>query len=138
MTLNDNWGWHAGDFHWKSAGQVIQLLLTCAEKGGNLLLNVGPKEDGTIPEESVRILDEAGEWLARHREVVTESERHPFSWNCTARPVTVRGSRIFLHFLNDPPRPALSGRRRASFPAGGRAPVSRQAGGGRSSLHRGT
>lgn len=86
MTLNDNWGWHAGDFHWKSAGQVIQLLLTCAEKGGNLLLNVGPKEDGTIPEESVRILDEAGEWLARHREAVTESERHPFSWNCTARP----------------------------------------------------
>ncbi|WP_337748388.1 alpha-L-fucosidase [Victivallis vadensis] len=102
MTLNDNWGWHAGDFHWKSAGQVIQLLLTCAEKGGNLLLNVGPKEDGTIPEESVRILDEAGEWLERHREAVTQSERHPFSWNCTARPVTVRGSRIFLHFLNDP------------------------------------
>lgn len=102
MTLNDNWGCHAGDTHWKDSTEVIRLLLACAEKGGNLLLNVGPKADGTIPPESVRILDAAGEWLKRHREAVTQSERHPFSWNCTARPITVRGDRIFLHFLNDP------------------------------------
>lgn len=102
MTLNDNWGWHAGDNHWKNADEVIRLLLACAEKGGNLLLNIGPREDGTIPEESCRILDAAGEWLKRHKITIANSRRHPFSWNCTARPITYKDNRIYLHFLNAP------------------------------------
>ncbi len=101
LTLNDNWGFHAGDECWKTPGEVIRMLLACAEKGGNLVLNIGPEADGSIPECSIAILDEAGKWLALHREAVTESERHPFSWNCTARPITMRGNRVYLHCLHD-------------------------------------
>lgn len=102
MTLNGNWGHHAGDSRWKNAGNVIEMLLTCAQDSGNLLLNIGPHADGTVPEQSVRILEEAGEWIARNRESISNSERHPFSWNCTASPITARGNKVYLHFINDP------------------------------------
>ena len=102
MTLNDNWGFHAGDHNWKKPADVINLLLTCAQGDGNLLLNIGPRADGIIPQESVDILDTVGEWLKGARESVVRSERHPFSWNCTARPITAKGNKVFLHFLKDP------------------------------------
>jgi len=102
MTLNDNWGYHAGDGNWKKPCHVVEMLLTCAEKAGNLLLNIGPRADGGVPEESVRILREAGAWLRRNQMAVRDSERHPFSWNNTARPITARGNRVYLHFLKDP------------------------------------
>lgn len=65
MTLNRSWGYNKDDSEWKSPAQVIDMLLACRAGGGNLLLNVGPKADGTIPEESVRILDEVGLFLSR-------------------------------------------------------------------------
>lgn len=102
MTLNQNWGFHAGDALWKMPVDVIEMLLRCAQSAGNLLLNIGPMADGTVPQESEKILREAGKWIARHRECFSDSERHPFSWNCTARPITAKGTRVYLHFLTDP------------------------------------
>ena len=103
MTLNANWGFHAGDHRWKQPIDVIDLLLQCASDGGNLLLNVGPRSDGTIPEESVRILDEVGEWLSKNREAIEFTQRHPFSFDCNARPVTRRANKLYFASLVDPP-----------------------------------
>lgn len=102
MTLNDNWGYHAGDRKWKTAQNVVEMLLTCAENAGNLLLNVGPRADGVIPDESVRILREAGAWLKKNRAAVTRSERHLLPVNGTAYPITARGNRVYLHFMREP------------------------------------
>jgi alpha-L-fucosidase len=102
MTLNKNWGYHAGDSRWKNELDVIELLLKCAESAGNLLLNVGPKPDGSIPAKSIEIMRGAGEWIKRNFNAISNSEHHPFSWNCTARPVTSVGNTVFLHFLVDP------------------------------------
>ncbi len=102
MTLNDNWGYHAGDNNWKNPIDVINMLLTCAEGEGNLLLNIGPYADGGIPDESANILREAGAWIKKNKISISNSERHPFSWNYTARPITVRGNKVYLHFLKDP------------------------------------
>jgi alpha-L-fucosidase len=99
MTLNENWGWHAGDQRWKSASEVVKMLGETARDGGNLLLNVGPKPDGTIPAASVRILREAGEWLRRNREAISNSERGPFSTNNWGS-VSMRGSRVYLQIRN--------------------------------------
>jgi len=99
MTLNDNWGWHAGDHHWKNPREVVKMLCETAAGGGNLLLNVGPRPDGTIPEESARILREAGGWLRRNGEAIRGAERSPFSWNNWGR-VTVTGNRVHLHIRN--------------------------------------
>ena len=65
MTLNGSWGYRKGDERWKSPSTVIDMLLKCRADAGNLLINVGPKADGTIPEGSVRVLDEVGRFLAR-------------------------------------------------------------------------
>lgn len=64
MTLNDHWGFHISDEEWKSPRAVVKMLLTCANGKGNLLLNIGPRGDGSIPEPSVKIIRKVGEWLA--------------------------------------------------------------------------
>lgn len=74
MTLNDSWGYHAADFNWKSPTTVIRNLITCARDGGNYLLNIGPKPDGTIPEESVRILSTVGDWMAKNGATIYQSD----------------------------------------------------------------
>ncbi|MDF3058512.1 MAG: alpha-L-fucosidase [Rariglobus sp.] len=99
MTLNENWGYHAGDTNWKTPRQVVRMLLETSCSAGNLLLNVGPKPDGTIPEESVRILRESGDWLRRNREFLENSGRSPFTWNNWGR-ITTKGDRIYLHVIN--------------------------------------
>ncbi|WP_373120300.1 alpha-L-fucosidase [Ruminococcus sp. Marseille-P328] len=63
LTLNNNWGYSSSDRHYKSAEMVIHMLVECVSKGGNLLLNVGPDAKGRIPKESVKILEEVGEWM---------------------------------------------------------------------------
>ena len=74
MTLNDSWGFQAADTNWKSPTTVIRNLITCARDGGNYLLNIGPKPDGTIPEESVRILTAVGDWMAKNGATIRESD----------------------------------------------------------------
>lgn len=74
MTLNDSWGYHKADENWKSPKTVVRNLVTCANGGGNYLLNIGPRGDGSIPEESVRILTSVGKWLERNGEAIYQSE----------------------------------------------------------------
>ena len=99
MTLNDNWGFHAGDSNWKQPNDVIQMLTDTARNGGNLLLNVGPRSDGTVPEESVAILKAAGDWLKRNGDAIYGSEKCPFSWNNWGK-VTQKGNKAYLIIFN--------------------------------------
>ncbi|WP_134087649.1 alpha-L-fucosidase [Olivibacter sp. XZL3] len=69
-TMNHTWAWHRGDFNWKSAGQMLRYLVSNASKGGNYLLNVGPKPDGALPLPAVRRLREMGAWMLTHSEAV--------------------------------------------------------------------
>jgi len=80
LPLNDHWGFHAADSNWKSPLSVMKLLLTAASKRGNLLLNVGPRGDGSIPEESVKIIRSVGNWLREGgEEAVTDCDPMPLS-----------------------------------------------------------
>jgi len=69
MTTNDNWGFH-NDNNWKTPHEVITIFVDAVSNGGNLLLDMGPKEDGTIPEEQIRILKELGAWNRKHGEAI--------------------------------------------------------------------
>src|SRR5947209_7454056 len=66
MTMNDSWGYQRADDDWKTPKQVIRNLITCAHDGGNYLINIGPKGDGSIPAESVAILGTVGDWMDRN------------------------------------------------------------------------
>lgn len=69
MTTNDNWGFHH-DNNWKTPYEVISIFVDAVSNGGNLLLDMGPKEDGTIPEEQVNVLKELGAWNKKHGEAI--------------------------------------------------------------------
>ncbi len=70
MTMNDHWGYNKHDHNFKSPKTIIHNLIDIAAKNGNYLLNVGPKADGTFPEESVKLLQEIGKWMAVNGEVI--------------------------------------------------------------------
>ena len=63
MTLNDSWGYQKADDNWKSAKTVIRNLISCSRDGGNYLLNIGPKAEGSIPQESIDVLTKVGHWM---------------------------------------------------------------------------
>lgn len=69
-TMNDSWGYQHTDKNFKSPHFLIRTLCDCMSKGGNLLLDIGPKADGTIPQEEVDILKEFGRWTSKHKEAV--------------------------------------------------------------------
>ena len=66
MTLNDSWGFNRGDDAWKTPKTIVDNLITCARGGGNYLLNIGPEPDGSVPPESVEILETVGQ-MARYQ-----------------------------------------------------------------------
>jgi alpha-L-fucosidase len=70
LTMNDSWGYQQHDHNYKSANQIIRIFADCISKGGNLLLDIGPKPDGTILEEQKKILKEMGRWTSKHKEAI--------------------------------------------------------------------
>src|SRR5687767_11373388 len=89
MTMNGTWGFKKNDHEWKSAEVMVRNLVDIASKGGNYLMNVGPKADGTIPMESVNSLKEMGAWMKVNGESIygtNGSPLKPFSWGrCTQK-----------------------------------------------------
>jgi len=71
-----SWGYVEND-EYRSAASLIHQLMDTVSKNGNLLLNVGPKADGTIPEQARSVLLEMGKWLSVNGEAVYQSR--PFA-----------------------------------------------------------
>jgi alpha-L-fucosidase len=63
--LNDSWGFKKDDHRWKSAETVYNKLKDINEKGGNLLLNVGPDAKGQIQPEAIAVLKDVAKRLER-------------------------------------------------------------------------
>jgi alpha-L-fucosidase len=96
MTMNESWGYHRSDDAWKSPKQVVRNLVTCARDGGNYLLNIGPKADGSVPEESVEILEKVGEWVSRNGEAIYGTERSETKRSLFAN-FTRKGNTLYVH-----------------------------------------
>lgn len=74
LTMNNSWGYQGNDKDYKTAYQIIRIFADCISMGGNLLLDIGPKADGTIPKEQVAILNELGRWNSKHSEAIFDSK----------------------------------------------------------------
>ncbi len=103
LTLNDSWGYNAADDNWKTPQQVIKLLVRCASGGGNLLLNVGPRPDGSIPRQSVSTLRRVGRWLDENGGAIYGTGRSPFG-GASIGMTTLKGNTLYLHVLRWPGR----------------------------------
>lgn len=69
IPLGNDWGYVPTDIY-KSPETVINTLVEIVAKGGNMLLGIGPKADGTLPEEVVSRLEKIGEWLQKNGEAI--------------------------------------------------------------------
>lgn len=80
MTIGRTWNYSAYDKNFKSGADLIRKLAEAASKSGNLLLNVGPKPDGTIPDYFVERLTVVGQWLKRNGEAIYGTVGGPFPY----------------------------------------------------------
>jgi alpha-L-fucosidase len=105
MTMNGTWGYKSYDHSWKSPKILIYNLVNIVSKGGNYLLNVGPKADGAFPEESICILKEIGKWMSVNSEAIYATQasgvpRQP--WGCITAKKTGNDVRLYLDLFNWP------------------------------------
>ncbi|MGY3053877.1 alpha-L-fucosidase [Pedobacter sp. UYEF25] len=73
-TMNDSWGYQPNDHHYKTSNMIVRTLVDCIGMGGNLLLDIGPKPNGTIAPEQVAILKDLGRWTKKHAEAIYGTE----------------------------------------------------------------
>ena len=102
MTMNTTWGYSEHDHAWKSNATLIRNLIETASKGGNFLLNIGPKGDGSIPAESLESLAAMGDWMKTNQESIygtTAGTLGKLAWGrCTQK-----GAALYL-FVYDWPK----------------------------------
>ncbi len=101
MTMNKSWGYHPDPTAYKRAEQLIRSLIEVASRGGNLLLNVGPTPQGTLPPEALERLAHIGQWLAVHGESIHGTTYGPLQDLPFAR-TTARDGTVYLHVLSWP------------------------------------
>jgi alpha-L-fucosidase len=70
LTFNGSWGYMPISPDWRPVREVLEMLRTATAGGGNLLLNVGPAPDGSVPQEAVERLTAVGRWLERNGEAL--------------------------------------------------------------------
>jgi alpha-L-fucosidase len=97
VTMNDTWGFKKDDTNWKPASVLIQQMVQVSSRGGNYLLNIGPKSDGSVPPESVERLREVGQWLRVNKEAVYGTSPSPFQYELPWGIITTKANKIFLH-----------------------------------------
>ncbi len=96
MTMNDSWGYQRADDDWKTPKTVVRNLITCARDGGNYLLNIGPKPDGSIPQESVDILTQVGKWMDRNGQSIYTADKCDVKRSNYAN-FTRKGNTLYMH-----------------------------------------
>jgi alpha-L-fucosidase len=96
MTMNDSWGYQRADDDWKPPKTIVRNLVTCAQGYGNYLLNIGPKGDGSIPQESIDILSSTGRWMDTHADLIHKAQFCHVTHSEFAR-FTRTGNKLYLH-----------------------------------------
>src|SRR5919108_178790 len=103
LTMNQSWGFNITDKKFKSTTELIGYLVRAAGSDANLLLNVGPRPDGTIQPEAAERLRSIGEWLRMYGSAIYGTRGGPVTpreWGVT----TQRADTVFVHVLKWPDR----------------------------------
>jgi len=107
QTINKTWGYTHYDRDWKSPRTLVRELVDVVSKGGNYLLNIGPKPDGSVDPLVVDTLQTIGEWMQVHGESIYGTEATPFPeqlpWGrCTQKDLGDGVTRLYLHLFDWP------------------------------------
>jgi alpha-L-fucosidase len=96
MTTNNSWGFNLHDHEWKPAAVLIRQLGEVVSQGGNYLLNIGPRANGTIPQESLDALRAIGAWMRVNGDAIRGASAGPFPHRLPWGFATRRGDTIHL------------------------------------------
>ncbi|MDX1283570.1 MAG: alpha-L-fucosidase, partial [Draconibacterium sp.] len=100
-TTNESYGYNVSDNSHKPASHFIQLLAKSASRGGNLLMNLGPKGNGEIDKIDSDILKGIGSWLSKNGESIYGTDKTSLPkqiWGVT----TQKEENLYLHVFNYP------------------------------------
>jgi len=100
-TTNNSYGYSKYDNTHKPSSFFVKLIVKASARGGNVLVNMGPKGDGTVDEKDKSIFKGIGNWFKVNGESIYGTERTPLpvqSWGET----TIKGNKLYLHVFNWP------------------------------------
>lgn len=100
-TTNESYGYHKYDNSHKPVAHFIRLLASAASRGGNLLMNIGPKGDGEFDAKDTKILQGIGKWMEKNEESIYGTTASPLpyhSWGVS----TVKKDKLYLHVFDWP------------------------------------
>jgi len=100
-TTNESYGYHKFDSSHKPASFFIQLLAKAASRGGNLLMNIGPKGDGTFDDRDLHILQGIGRWMDKNGESIYGTSASPLPFQNWGES-TLKGNKLYLHVFHWP------------------------------------
>ncbi|KQB99474.1 alpha-L-fucosidase [Pedobacter sp. Hv1] len=101
MTMGDAWGYVPND-NYKSTNTLVHLLIDIVAKGGNLLLDVGPKPDGTFPEPVLERLTAIGQWMDINKEAIYATQPiAPYKTENVCFTKSKNGSTYALYLIAD-------------------------------------
>lgn len=98
-TMNRTWGYLITDQNYKTADDLVRLLVGAAGRNANLLMNIGPQPDGRLPQKALSLLREMGRWMSVYGETIYSTRGGivaPRPWGVT----TMKGNRLFVHILS--------------------------------------
>ncbi|MEJ6981763.1 alpha-L-fucosidase [Pedobacter sp. P351] len=102
LNLNgSSWGYTKTQ-NLMSLKEAITMLVNVVDRGGNMLLNVGPDPDGVIPATHVARLKEIGAWLKKNGEGIYGTRPGPFEPVDGVYGATQKGRNIYVHLLSVP------------------------------------
>lgn len=100
-TTNESYGYSKYDNSHKPASHFIRLLANAVSRGGNLLMNIGPKGDGSFDTKDQRILDSMAIWMKKYENSIYKASSSPLplqSWGA----ITRKDNLLYLHVFDWP------------------------------------
>ena len=110
MDLSKDWescihvgkGWsYRGEGGFKGPDECIKMLVSCTTGGGNLLLNFGPRPDGTFTEAEAKVARAMGQWLKTYGDAIYGTRGGPYNngqWGGSCH----KGNKLYIHVFQWP------------------------------------
>ncbi|MBI3856529.1 MAG: alpha-L-fucosidase [Planctomycetes bacterium] len=104
--FGESWAYCESPDPLRSGEQIILEIVEAASKGGNFLLKIGARPDGSIPDAFQARLRVIGAWLRKFGDAIYDTERSPWNGPLPAGRVTVKGNRLYV-FLEELPKDGI-------------------------------
>ena len=106
-TINSSWGYVPTDHKYKSLNQIIRMFCDCISMGGNMLLDIGPMEDGTIDKRQEDILLGLGKWIKTHEKAVYSTDEGIMTRYYLGGSTVSKDKKALYLFVYDDPKEAV-------------------------------